>query len=289
MNHPTINKILHIVLFTLMLTLILAVFIPVFFFDQFSIGGMSMSPALKSGDHIMVNKILFGARIYTGYDFSSPVLESFRVPGTRKICPGDIVVFNNPRGRNRKRIEFRINYVYVKRCIGCPGDSVGITNGYYTNNHFSQILGSYRNQLELSMTPDSVLKERGTYISTIPYIKELGWTIRDFGPIYIPKKGDTISMNPFTAKLYSMQIEYETGFKPIVMDGIVQLDGKTIDTYCFRGNWYFFGGDNVLDSKDSRYIGLVPEEYIVGIATRKLYNRNPDTGKKDFRIFFEKI
>ena len=96
-------------------------------------------------------------------------------------------------------------------------------------------------------------------------------------------------MNPFTAKLYSMQIEYETGFKPIVMDGIVQLDGKTIDTYCFRGNWYFFGGDNVLDSKDSRYIGLVPEEYIVGIATRKLYNRNPDTGKKDFRIFFEKI
>lgn len=289
MNHPIINTILNIVLCILLLALILAAVIPVFFFDQFKIGGMSMSPTLNTGDHIMVNKILFGARIYTSYDFSSPDLESFRMPGTRQIRPGDIVVFNNPRGRNRKKIEFRINYVYAKRCIGCPGDSVSISNGYYINNHFHELLGSDRKQRELSLTADSVLKENGTYMSTVPYIKELGWTIRNFGPMYIPGKGDTIRMNPVTAKLYSMQIEYETGFKPIVRDSLVQLNGKAIDWYKFKGNWYFFGGDNVLNSKDSRYIGLIPEDYIVGIATRKLFSRNPDTGKTDFRIFFEKI
>ena len=34
------------------------------------------------------------------------------------------------------------------------------------------------------------------------------------------------------------------------------------------GYWYFLGGDNVLNSRDSRYFGLVPEDYIVGIVIR---------------------
>ncbi len=33
-----------------------------------------------------------------------------------------------------------------------------------------------------------------------------------------------------------------------------------------KGNWYFLGGDNVLNSRDSRYFGLVPQEYIVGVV-----------------------
>ena len=49
------------------------------------------------------------------------------------------------------------------------------------------------------------------------------------------------------------------------------MDGKPVKEYRFRGDWYFFGGDNVLNSKDSRYIGLVPEEYIVGIATHVIW------------------
>lgn len=48
--------------------------------------------------------------------------------------------------------------------------------------------------------------------------------------------------------------------------GQVSLDGKILREYEFKCNWYFLGGDNVLDSRDSRYFGLVPEEYIVGIV-----------------------
>ena len=50
-------------------------------------------------------------------------------------------------------------------------------------------------------------------------------------------------------------------------------------------NWYFLGGDNVLNSKDSRYTGLVPEEYIVGIATRIMFS----DGGKNGRKFMKKI
>ncbi|MDO4843428.1 MAG: S26 family signal peptidase [Bacteroidales bacterium] len=48
--------------------------------------------------------------------------------------------------------------------------------------------------------------------------------------------------------------------------GRVSLDGKVLGEYTFKHNWYFLGGDNVLNSRDSRYFGLVPEEYIVGIV-----------------------
>ena len=115
-----------------------AVILPVFVCDQFRIGGESMSPTIKAGDRIMVNKMLMCARIYTSYDFSGPGMECFRMPGLRKIRPGDVAVFNYPYGRGGKKIEFRINYVYAKRCIGCPGDTVSIEDGYYRNGRGSE-------------------------------------------------------------------------------------------------------------------------------------------------------
>ena len=46
------------------------------------------------------------------------------------------------------------------------------------------------------------------------------------------------------------------------------LKGCPIDSYTFSKNYYFMAGDNVLNSHDSRYFGLVPEEYIVGVVIR---------------------
>lgn len=42
------------------------------------------------------------------------------------------------------------------------------------------------------------------------------------------------------------------------------LDKKPISEYEFLSDWYFLGGDNVLNSKDSRYFGFVPDDYIIG-------------------------
>lgn len=51
------------VLVTALLLMAMAVIVPVFVCDQFRIGGHSMDPTLEAGDHILVNKLLFGARI----------------------------------------------------------------------------------------------------------------------------------------------------------------------------------------------------------------------------------
>ena len=54
----------------------------------------------------------------------------------------------------------------------------------------------------------------------------------------------------------------------------------------FKGYYYFFCGDNVADSKDSRYLGFVPEEFIVGVVNRISYSREyPDGNLRYNRIW----
>ena len=267
-----------------------AVILPIFVCDRFRIGGESMSPTLEAGDRILVNKLLMGARIYTSYDFSSPDVESFRMPGLRKIRPGDVVVFDYPYGQGRKKIEFRINYVYAKRCIGCPGDTVSIEDGYYRNGRCGDmVFGVADNQQELKETPDSALARMKGIWKAYPFSADYGWTIKDFGPMYIPGKGDRVAMDKNTVRLYGRMIEYETGTLPRVRKGRVYLGSQELREYVFMENWYFLGGDNVLNSKDSRYIGLVPEEYIVGIATTIMFSADPDYGRIRWNRIMKRI
>lgn len=44
------------------------------------------------------------------------------------------------------------------------------------------------------------------------------------------------------------------------------LGKEPVKEYIFKKNYYFAAGDNVMNSGDSRYWGLVPEEFIVGVA-----------------------
>ena len=271
--------ILKSILIIIVAGMAIAVIVPVFIADQFRTGGESMWPALETGDHILVSKLLMGARIYTAYDFTVPELKAFRMPGIRKIRPGDVAVFNYPEGWEKDRIGFRINYVYTKRCIGCPGDTVRIVDGFYRNSSCpDEILGAETMQSILSGTPDSLLVAQGVFLPAMPFRKEFGWTIRDFGPLYIPGRGDSVRLDDMSVRLYRKIIEYETGEKVEVRDGMVYIGGSPMENYTFAENYCFFGGDNVLNSKDSRYIGLVPEEFIVGIATRILFSVDPDTG-----------
>ncbi len=235
----------------------------IFFIDSFMVKGDSMEPTYHSGQRIYVNKLLMGARIYRSYDFASTRLSSFRMPGLRRLSVGDIVIFNYPFVGGKDTIGFKINYVYAKRCMGVPGDSVRIVNGFYRDEE-RRIVGESEYQYRLHDIPDSLLmKMKGCYYAMN------GWNVKNFGPVYVPGKGDKVTVGESDFLWYKKLIKYETGFMPTIDSlGQVSLDGKILREYTFKGNWYFLGGDNVLNSRDSRYFGLVPEEYIVGIVIR---------------------
>lgn len=215
MKIPT-TKIIRIILLAALATAALAVTIPVFLTDRFTIRGGSMLPTLHDGQHVFVNKLLMGARIYTKYDFSDPVMESFRMPGLRNVRPGDIVIFNYPYPDSTGKIHFRINYVYAKRCIGRSGDTVGIRNGYYYNSSLpATVIGTERYQRWLSRRPDSVLKaDTVLRFEAVALPDGTIWTIKDYGPLYIPGAGDTIRLTENNIFLYGRLIEYETGDMP---------------------------------------------------------------------------
>ena len=249
------------------------------FCDQFIVPTESMITTLAPGDRILVNKLIVGARIYKKFDFSEgAALHSFRLPGFRKVRVNDIVVFNVPQGYDRDKIEFRINYVYAKRCIGTPGDSVSIRNGRFRNNHWSGPIGDTVQQQVLARMPDSLFSPY--VLRSMPFDDSLfGWTIKNMGPLHVPRAGDSIPLDLRHFKLYRQVIEYETG-KALSFENEARLDGTPINGYTFRKNYYFFCGDNAPDSKDSRYWGFAPEEFIIGVVKRISYSQDPATAQR---------
>lgn len=237
----------------------------IFFMDQFYVASSSMEPTIVPGDRVFVNKTILGARIYTSFNFNKndSALKCIRMRGLRALKHNDIIVFNYPF--HKDKILFVLNHVYVKRCIGLPGDSIGIVNGIYTNNNTASV-GLRSTQLELSKMKESeidstILKKKN---SDSHYL----WTIKNMPPLYIPRKNDIISITPKEGYLYKRVLEWETG-KKIKVDwgkSIVYADNRTLKKHTFEHNYLFVVGDNATDSQDSRYWGIIPENYVIGVV-----------------------
>ncbi|MFW2367229.1 MAG: signal peptidase I [Desulforhopalus sp.] len=90
--------------------ILLALFIRTFVVQAFKIPSGSMLPTLLIGDHLLVNKFIYGIRV----PFTGKVLIPVKNPHQ-----GDVVVFRFPKDRS---ID------YIKRVIGTPGDTVEIKN-----------------------------------------------------------------------------------------------------------------------------------------------------------------
>ncbi len=105
----------------------------------------------------------------------------------------------------------------------------------------------------------------GDMLLTYPIGYNYGWTHLDYGPVTIPKRGMTVSLDETTLPLYERCIRaYEGNTLERTGDGSILINGERVTSYTFKMNYYWMMGDNRDNSLDSRYWGFVPEDHIVG-------------------------
>ena len=94
-----------------------------------------------------------------------------------------------------------------------------------------------------------------------------GWTRDQYGPLSIPKKGETITLTHQNIAVYSRLIQVYEGNKLEEKDGKFFINEKETTTYTTKYDYFWMMGDNRHRSQDSRFWGFVPETHIVGKAS----------------------
>jgi len=133
----------------IIIAVLIALFIRTFIIQAFKIPSSSMEPTLLVGDHLLVNKFIYGIKI----PFSDTKLFQFKNPKR-----GDIIVFIYPKDRSKD---------FIKRVIGTAGEKVEII----------------RNKIYIN---DKLIDDRwGRYHEESNWIKYLQ-PIERFGPVLVP-------------------------------------------------------------------------------------------------------
>ncbi len=207
-----------------------------FVFEPFRIPSDSMMPTLLDGDFIVVNKYAYGLRL--------PVLNR-KIIATGEPQRGDVVVFRYP-------VDPGTNF--IKRLVGLPGDHVEVRDNRIIVNG-----------QPVPFTLDGKYSD-GCYINLSQAEEQLGDHRHQaiFCPVAIDRAPLLSSCNRSGLRGYVCGDEDAPGFlRTAPWSGEVPA------------GQYLMMGDNRDNSDDGRSWGFVPEQNLVGKATRIWFNWDP--------------
>lgn len=172
-----------------------------------------------------------------------------------------------------------------------PSDIHEFSAGEYYTVFMSESVAAqvkaYKNVLEIKPLNQEKDEARmdGKTLSIFPNHPDYSWTADNFGPLWIPKKGETIDLTLDNLPLYERTIDHYENNDLEVIDGEIHINGKATSTYTFQQDYYFMMGDNRHNSADSRFWGFVPNDHIVGKAVFIWFSNDPHDGIRWSRIF----
>jgi signal peptidase I len=198
----------------LAIAIILALFIRTFIIQAFKIPSGSMKSTLLIGDHLLVNKFIYGIRI----PFIDKYLIQFKKPER-----GDVVVFKWPEDEDKD---------FIKRVVGVEGDVIEIKNDdLYVNNEIVEhkFSGKFSDKsINSADIYEEVLGDNKHFVLD-QFAKN-----EDFGPVTVPENSIFVMGDNRDNSQDSRYWENETFVK------LEKIKGKALIIYWSWPHWKRF-------------------------------------------------
>lgn len=239
-----------------------------FLVEAYKIPSGSMENTLLVGDFLLVNKLVFGARI---------PFTSWQTPAIREPVVGDIVVFVYPVDPSKN---------YIKRLVGAAGDTLSMTNGVLTRNR-ETISETYVVRSDTTYDPVSVdFQWQHAYVvgatpsTSATATRRTEASITSSGELSAATSSapqNVLGASPSFAGSYPNPVAASAS------DTMLVAGPKPYRPS--RDNWgpvvvpaghSFMLGDNRDNSEDSRYWGFVADSLIRGTPMLVYYSFSPD-------------
>ncbi|MDO4755917.1 MAG: signal peptidase I [Parabacteroides sp.] len=243
--------------------------IRLFCVESYRVSTTAMEEALHEGDYILVNKLPMEGN-----------------PGRNKV-----VLFSSPLQQDTLHQP-----LFLSRCIGMPGDTIFVNNnGYKVNGieipYSPRALNTYLIPKKMGVELLQILRKRniptrnwkndphGFSLSLTSFeeyqlreeLSEEGnrsFIRKQFAPyqLIVPRKGFAYRLDQAAIIACKEAILTQAGENAVFRDGKLYVDGKETTFFFFKQDYYWMLSDNVNEAIDSRHLGFIPHDHIIGNA-----------------------
>ena len=274
----------YIIAFAIVVTTVILV--RLFLVESYRINGKHIGETLDAGDYILVDKLKVGNN-----------------PGRNRL-----VLYKSPLRSDEQRPP-----VLAGRCIGVPGDAIQMgEDGFRVNGRLlpnapmmqptfrinKNIKESLLNTLDSLRIPLRSIKEDSVSLTLRMSLSEKELLVRNLSSVVpldiiteqssgyefvIPRRGTFFDINEISLMVCKEAIEKEAGKTVTIIDGKLYINGEERTSFIFNNDYFWILSENESGGIDSRHLGLIPKDHVIGNIWYCWHSKNPDHRLKKIR------